>query len=314
MSTSHDNPEIAKLWRNAWVSTVVWIVSGVVAFSGNFLPDEWLNIPAAGLFVFALLWWPAHRFRARYSHAVRRRETKPIQLEKLAAFERPPVLYLRSFDDDERAARIKGQLTEEEHLGKALSQVGPFLAVGRPGESIPTLGASRVYLGDEAWQSTVEDLIRAARLVILRTGKTAGLHWEVERALQLLTPERLVLLVDNARELRAMLGYIRNVHPHVPPRLRVGWRSIGSIKGFVMFDAEWRPSIARARGKGLYFFRMDADGVTHTTKRLARTLRPVFQSLGMRWQPPPLNWPLIILSGITVAIFAASIVLTMLGM
>ena len=91
------------------------------------------------------------------------------------------MLYLQSFEDDERGARMKGSLTEEEHLANVLSQIGPFLAIGRPGERLPEVGASRIYVGDEDWQSEVRELLGTARLVIIRTGRTMGLGWGIER-------------------------------------------------------------------------------------------------------------------------------------
>ena len=48
-----------------------------------------------------------------------------------------PVLYLRSFTDDERAGKRHKFLTEEEHLARALAWMGPLVAVGRPGERLP---------------------------------------------------------------------------------------------------------------------------------------------------------------------------------
>jgi hypothetical protein len=303
---TESSAELVSLRRRARLWTVVWLVSGVVAFTGNFLPDGWLDIPAVALVIFLVLWWPAHRFRARYGHETRRRETRPIEARRIGSLDRPPVLYLRSFDDDRRAARIKGQLTEEEHLGKVLSQIGPFVAVGRPGESFPTVGASRVYVGDAEWQSTVDELLRSARLVVIRTGQTTGLEWEVERAVRLLAPERLVLLVDDTRELHTLMARVRNVHPRAQAPVWSGWRSIASIRGFIVFDADWRASYLRARGPGLFFFCTDKGEVGHTAKRLAWTLRPVFRSVDV--------WPLIILGTITAGLFIAVIVLNILGL
>jgi hypothetical protein len=301
------------LQRKADFWTYVWIVSGAVAFTGNFLPERWVGIPVSALVIFLATWWPAHRLRAKCDHEARRRGARPIAAEQIGSLERPPVLYLRSFEDDPRAARIKGVLTEEEHLGKVLSQIGPFMAIGRPGEPLPAVGASRVYVGDANWQSMVEGLLRRARLVVIRTGQTTGLEWEVEQAVRLLTPERLVLLVDSARELRGMLGRIRNVHPQVKTRRWLGWRSIGSVRGFIVFDGAWRASYLRARGPGLYFFCTGEGQVGHTAKRLAWTLRPVFRNIEMTWQKPPLNWGLIILSMISAGLFLAAILLTALG-
>ena len=148
---------------------------------------------------------------------------------------------------------------------------------------------------------------------MIRTGRTAGLDWEVERAVRLSTPERLVLLVDNGRELRSMLAQIRRVHPQVPVRLRVGWRSIVSIRGFVVFDGEWRPTCLRVRGIGLYFFCNDTDTVKYATKRLARTLRPLFTRLGMVWQPPSHNLGLIVMTALTAGVFLLAFIVDLLG-
>jgi hypothetical protein len=303
----------ARLRRRTTILTWVCAGSAVVAFTGNFLPDQWVDIPLAAFVVFLATLWPTYRLHARSDVETRRRGTAPLAPDRIVSLNQAPVLYLRSFEDDQRASRLKGRLTEEEHLASVLSQIGPFVAVGRPGEALPTVGASRVYLGDEQWQPTVEELLRGARLVIIRTGRTAGLDWEVERAVRLLTPERLVLLVDDARELRLMLAQIRCVYPQVPVRLRIGWRSIVSIRAFVIFDRDWRPTCLRVRGIGLYFFRNDTDTVKHATKRLARTLRPLFTRLGMTWQPPSPNVGLIAMSALAASIFLLAFIVDLLG-
>jgi len=89
---------------------------------------------------------------------------------------RQPVVYLRSFSDDRPAARLNGGRTEEEHLAAVLEPVGPFVAVGRPGEPLPELGARRMYLKDAEWKDVVERLIRSAKLVVIRTGNGPGLR------------------------------------------------------------------------------------------------------------------------------------------
>ena len=96
--------------------------------------------------------------------------------------------------------------------------------------------------------------------------------------------------------------------------LRIGWRSIVSIRGFVIFDREWRPTCLRVRGIGLYFFYNDTDTVKYATKRLARTLRPVFTRLGVAWQPPPHNVGLIVMSSLTAGLFLLVIILNLLGL
>ena len=51
----------------------------------------------------------------------------------------------------------EGIITEEEQLAKVVAEIGSFIAIGRPGENLPTLGAIRLYTGDADWQESVLD-------------------------------------------------------------------------------------------------------------------------------------------------------------
>ena len=57
--------------------------------------------------------------------------------------------------------------TEEEQLAEAMKDVGPFVAIGRPGEALPELGAGRPYASHAEWQDQVGQLISKAQLVVL---------------------------------------------------------------------------------------------------------------------------------------------------
>ena len=118
---------------------------------------------------------------------------------------RRPVVYLRSFADDEKVADahlMQGffQLrTEEEQVALVLNRIGPFVAIGDPKESLPDLGAARMYVGDGDWQARVSDLLASARLVVLRASSTQGVRWELQQAVSRLSPERLLLFVPKGR-------------------------------------------------------------------------------------------------------------------
>ena len=83
---------------------------------------------------------------------------------------RRPVVYLRSFLDDKITSQSKQDPampfirdndfleTEEEALAKVLQEVGPFVAIGIPGEELPELGAARTYVGDAEWKAVVSGL------------------------------------------------------------------------------------------------------------------------------------------------------------
>ncbi len=131
----------------------------------------------------------------------------------LAADSRAPVLYLRSFVDDddpsgERSLAVRAWrnvrwhthvFTIEQELTRVLSRVGPVVAIGRPGESLPELGAARLYARDDEWRATVSELMPRARLVVIRAGPTPGLQWEIEEAYRLLPSERVVLVAPPQR-------------------------------------------------------------------------------------------------------------------
>jgi len=106
--------------------------------------------------------------------------------------DKPPVLLLRSFTDDvagippnmliPRLARRRKRL--EETIGEQLTGAGPFVAIGRPGERLPQLGANRLYVGDSEWQTVVESYIARSELIIVIAGKTHWVQWELANVLK----------------------------------------------------------------------------------------------------------------------------------
>ena len=121
---------------------------------------------------------------------------------------RPPVLYFRSFDADSQivvapgrgAARARflwytASVSPEQEMAFILGQVGPVVAIGKPGERLPELGAARVYVVDDQWRGVVTTWMSEAALVVFRAGETEGLWWEIEEALAR-CPRRRILIVE----------------------------------------------------------------------------------------------------------------------
>jgi len=111
---------------------------------------------------------------------------------------RPPILYLRSFQFDQSLLPVETliPMTYEERLARRLNKVGPFVAIGRPGELLPELGAQRVYVGHDSWQQQVTDLMQCAGAVLVAAGgRSEGLRWEVDQATFVVEPERLLIFV-----------------------------------------------------------------------------------------------------------------------
>jgi len=165
-------------------------------------------------------------------------------------------LYLRSFADDgtqlvdaelgpiaRRWVTLLALPTAEEQSTAALDAVGPVVAIGKPGEPLPELGAARLYVGDDRWQAEVLALMDSAALVVLRIGSSPGLLWEIEQVLARLPRRRLVLSVLGEAPLAAAVaGRLAPVVgerwtealPAPPPRSRLWERLL-----------RWRPSDRR---------------------------------------------------------------------
>lgn len=148
---------------------------------------------------------------------------------------RPPVVYLRSFSDESNdqsfssyfrgawSPTIAGSVPgwaprEQDSLAPILSQVGPYVAIGKPGERLPELGASRAYVSDSDWQTCVSQWISAARLIVIRTGATRGLRWELgEVVRQGKLTCLLLILPSRADDYSAFREWACEVLPHQLP-------------------------------------------------------------------------------------------------
>jgi hypothetical protein len=122
---------------------------------------------------------------------------------------RPPILFLRSFQDDKiklkERVRVVGAPTNqpirmEEALAVRLRDFGPFLAVGEPGEGLPQLGAARAYLSDDQWQAAVLNWIKESRLIAMLCGPTRWIHWEMQNIIQFNRLDRVLLLLPPGRK------------------------------------------------------------------------------------------------------------------
>lgn len=120
-----------------------------------------------------------------------------------------PVLLLRSFEDEELVDPSPLNIFQhryEETLSRALSQLGPVITVGRPGDDLGFSGAARFYVSDDKWQQAIRYLMSNTAAVVIIVGRTSGLWWEIGISLACVPRERLLFffpLVDNDRQPRS---------------------------------------------------------------------------------------------------------------
>lgn len=206
----------------------------------------------------------------------------PTAEEAMRRDPRPPVIYLRSFQDDGQALeapfdpgglgrRIATVLmhTPEQELADALAHVGPVIAIGKPGEQLPELGAARLYVPHDSWQARVNALLDAAALVVLRVGSSPGVRWEIEQTLARVPPaRRLFVLLGSPAVLdagAALLGPMIGHHLSWPDLPRTRWQQAQVALGL-------RPRVLGA------MVVTDASGMT---RQLPLVLR-LFRSSGLR--------------------------------
>jgi hypothetical protein len=84
--------------------------------------------------------------------------------------------------------------TSEEQLGLFIrKKLGPFVAIGMPGQRFAAPGASRMYVNNEQWQETVIELMDKARFTLLQPAQSEGVWWEVEKSFERLRTEEILL-------------------------------------------------------------------------------------------------------------------------
>ena len=156
--------------------------------------DIWLVV---GLVLLPLIGIPAAQLRRRVQQS--RARLAEQSLQKAGA--KRPVFYLRSFRLDQAIGQPTvlelisnvNSANPEQQLTQVLTKTGPVIAIGRPGEELPSLGAARFYVANDRWQEKVADVATVAQLVVWASGTTLGLQWEITHLIAQLPPEKLVL-------------------------------------------------------------------------------------------------------------------------
>ena len=126
----------------------------------------------------------------------------------LAVDKRPPILFLRSFADDERqqygtSQRALLDFSLETRLANHFHRFGPFIAIGSPKETVPQPGAARILLSDDEWQSRVLDWMKGSNLIIMYSGTTHWVNWELRRVVESGRATSLILMFPEIKAWRS---------------------------------------------------------------------------------------------------------------
>ncbi|MGD0903544.1 MAG: hypothetical protein ABR924_11450 [Terracidiphilus sp.] len=309
------------------------ILSGLTMMVGSLaIPLEWLppdfqNLPSFWFYI-GVMTICGGVLSLRRS----RQYLAPNAEQLLERDPRPPVVYLRPFDADdidpippEPGEYMYGDGTfeeafgasEEEQLAVAMNELGPFVAIGKPYDLLPKLGAARIRVSDEQWKAKVAEWVSHAQLIVLRVGFTKGVEWEVAHIVEHVPPEKLVLLLpftpatgyETFRE--RMREHFRRDLPKISRR---NWTPPLSVCGLMFFSSGWEPHFVELKrpllnrlsrvldkmgsmwGIGILAIMGPRPLVTlilfalqprnWVTAQYKRAFRPVIEQLGLRWKRP----------------------------
>ncbi len=326
---AQEEAELHSRGRRLRVSGIVWVLVGsalvayilVVAVESGFFFTLGFGLGAAAF------------YKGIFNLRLSRQHFAPNAEQLLQRDPRPPVLYLRPFDADdidpippEPLAYYTGEGTleetlgapEEEQLALAMNELGPFIAIGKPYDILPKLGAARVRVSDEQWKAKVTEWVSRAQLIVLRVGFTKGVEWEVAHIVENAPPEKLVLLLpftpatgyDTFRE--RMREHFNQDLPEIKRRK---WTPPLSVCGLLYFSSGWEPHFVRLKRPLLNRISRILDEMSRgfamgiriltigprslatlvilalqprnwVTAQYKRAFRPVIQQLGLRWKRP----------------------------
>jgi ABC-type nitrate/sulfonate/bicarbonate transport system permease component len=210
------------IWRSAGglvlvVALDLWLQSSL-ARNGLVLTVGW---------TFSLLLFAISRgFRARGA------------LSWLKNDRRRPILYLRSFSKDEGISSFLGGHTPEQSLAMAVLPLGPLVAIGQPGETLPPAGAARLHVVDhDHWKTVVENLASVSQFVVLRIGQSEGFWWELKHLFATCEPEKVLIFLPANEPTKDYLTFCTRAKDILP----VGLPLETGRACFLAFGAGWQP-------------------------------------------------------------------------
>ena len=192
---------------------------------------------------------------------------------------RRPVVYLRSFKDDESydvfskkkifqeillpshpllSGGLDTLTTTEQKIDRVLNSLGPCVCIGDPREYLPDLGVVRVYhrKKDNSWQDAVLKFLLSSKIVIVRAGNTKNLQWEIDRCIEILDPTRLLILnlrkgksdVTVFEEMLLSRLYALKIEPALIEGLKTKLNHLNRLRewhlGYIIsFKPDWQPEM-----------------------------------------------------------------------
>jgi len=162
----------------------------------------------------------------------------------LAVDKRRPILFLRSFQDDEKVKfggheRAFLDFSLETRLANHFFKFGPFIAVGSPKDkdNVPELGAARVSLSDAEWQPRVMDWMQKARIIVMYAGRGQWQTWELARVVNAEQTFKLILMFPEVKGWRRWFSLKRDdINRELDSRMELARQAFMNTKWSAALD------------------------------------------------------------------------------
>ena len=166
----------------------------------------------------------------------------------LAKDTRPPVIYLRSFNNEQKRAKFVydklvsmysegAWVYNPTMLAISMNLLGPFFAIGRPSENFNDMsgGIARKYVSDDEWQKVVSEFLQNSSAVVMEVGYTNGLKWEMLQLVSHIDPKKVLFVLPESQiEYEMFTEWASKIFPRNFPE------EIGSSR-LMMFKDRWYP-------------------------------------------------------------------------
>ena len=159
---------------------------------------------------------------------------------------RRPIVFLRSFADDDAGwdGEIGGR--EEEQVVPVFKRFGPVVALQDPSKLLAdNPGAARLAVKGD-WRDELRELLVDSQCVLIRIGTTEGLLYEIYVATAILDPRQLLLFLpsDDKTRKQEWVEFRRAAERYFPQGLL---ESITDDAVFVRFGMDWKPHVVTKR-------------------------------------------------------------------
>lgn len=107
-----------------------------------------------------------------------------------------PIVLLRSFKIDSTPT-MNGKVFDETICDNLNLEKNPVVSLANPDEILPSGGSLKIQAKDSEWKGVVKELLGNCRAVILVEGRSEGLHWEISKLREFLSPNQLFVMIPS---------------------------------------------------------------------------------------------------------------------